>query len=94
MRTLISVKNKDLLAAIRDFLGQLLAAGVVDALLSPAKNEAASLIFPETDIGNQQFCMFTLIDGLWQYTEPGSVSGRRVIYPQGGILLCPIFTQK
>jgi len=60
-------------------------AGEVDALLSPAKNEAPSLIFPETAIGTQRFCMFTLKEDLWSYAHPRSVSGRSVIYPKDAL---------
>ncbi len=60
-------------------------AGAVDALLSPAKNEAPNLVFPETDIGIQRFCMFTLKEDLWKYVEPNSLSGRNIIYPQDAL---------
>ena len=60
-------------------------AGEVDAILAPAKNEAPNLIFPETNIGTQRFCMFTLKEDLWKYTGPKSVSGRLVIYPQDAL---------
>ncbi len=52
--------------------------GKADALLSPAKSEAPHLLYPETEVGFQQMCFFTLKDSKWQYKGIDSLKGIQV----------------
>ncbi len=45
------------------------------ALLSPAKAEAPSLVYPDNEIGVQRMCFFTRIENSWQYVNPESLVG-------------------
>ena len=57
----------------------------MDAILASAKNEAEDLIYPQSHIGVQQFCFFTLSDSLWLYEKPESLIERKIIYPQDAL---------
>ncbi len=59
--------------------------GSSDALLAPAKNEAPKLVFPETEIGTQRFCFFSLKEDSWKYEKPESVIGKKILYPQDAL---------
>jgi len=52
--------------------------GQVTALLSPAKAEAPTLLFPDEEVGIQRMCFFTLKSSSWQYTGPGSLTGLQI----------------
>ncbi len=52
--------------------------GQAHALLSPAKEEAPNLIFPEQEIGIQRMCFFTKSQSDWKYTGPKSLVGIKV----------------
>lgn len=54
--------------------------GKVDALLSPAKNEAPHLLYPQQEIGLQQFCFFSRTEDPWDYQNLDSMNGRTIIY--------------
>lgn len=45
------------------------------ALLSPAKSEAPSLIFPDVPVGMQRMCFYTLENSDWFYTGLESLKG-------------------
>ena len=49
--------------------------GNYSALLSPAKKEAPSLIYPRVPIGIQKMCFFTLADSTWRYKGSESLKG-------------------
>lgn len=49
--------------------------GRVDAVLSPAKAEAPDLKYPETEVGIQRMCFFTLSTNPWQYNGLKSLAG-------------------
>lgn len=57
-------------------------SGETLALLGPAKEEAPDLIFPQSEIGQQNFCFFTQRGDPWLYTEPNSIMGRVISVPQ------------
>lgn len=59
--------------------------GSKDAVLAPAKHEAPNLLFPESAIGFQRFCFFSLREDDWQYTTPASIKNRTIIYPQDAL---------
>lgn len=59
--------------------------GKVDALLSPAKSEAPGLLYPEHEIGIQQFCFFSRYDDPWFYDGLSSINERTVIYPSDAL---------
>jgi len=52
--------------------------GKVDGLLSPAKAEAPSLIYPENEVGIQKMCFFTLANSKWQYTGLNSLKDQQI----------------
>lgn len=52
--------------------------GQAHALLSPAKQEAPGLLFPEQEVGIQRMCFFTKTSTDWKYTGPESLSGVKV----------------
>ncbi len=43
-------------------------SGRADALLSPAKDEAPNLRYPQHPVGNQQMCFFNLKSNFWHYS--------------------------
>ena len=53
-------------------------SGRSHALLSPAKNEAPSLKFPEHEVGLQRMCFFTKSDSSWNYDGPESLSNMKI----------------
>ncbi|MEW6990320.1 substrate-binding periplasmic protein [Colwelliaceae bacterium 6441] len=53
-------------------------SGKVDALLSPAKAEAPSLLFPQHEVGVQKMCFFTKVDSQWTYLDVASLKGLQV----------------
>ncbi|MCP4325218.1 MAG: amino acid ABC transporter substrate-binding protein [Alteromonadales bacterium] len=52
--------------------------GESDALLSPAKAEAPSLIYPQSPVGTQRMCFFTSIDSAWIYSGPDSLKNKKI----------------
>jgi polar amino acid transport system substrate-binding protein len=52
--------------------------GVTFALLSPAKAEAPELLFPDTAVGTQRMCFFTLSANTWTYEGEGSLAGVKI----------------
>jgi len=54
------------------------SSGKADALLSPAKNEAPNLRYPELSVGHQQMCFFTLKKSTWRYDGIASLKGLRI----------------
>ena len=61
--------------------------GKVDALLAPAKDEAPSLKFPDTEIGVQRFCFFSRAEDPWEYQGPDSLNGRAIIHVRNALPL-------
>ncbi len=59
--------------------------GKVDALLSPAKNEAPGLVYPQQEIGVQQFCFFKRSNDKWRYKDINSIANRSIIYPSDAL---------
>lgn len=57
-------------------------SGKSDALLAPAKSEAPDLIYPDTEIGVQRFCFFSLNGDPWLYERPESITNRKILYPR------------
>lgn len=52
--------------------------GKAHALLSPAKQEAPTLRFPEQEVGIQRMCFYTKKVNDWEYTGPDSLKGIKV----------------
>jgi len=52
--------------------------GKSDALLSPAKAEAPTLIYPQEAVGTQRMCFFTSIDSSWNYNGPSSLKNKKI----------------
>ncbi|MEH6347448.1 MAG: transporter substrate-binding domain-containing protein [Bermanella sp.] len=59
--------------------------GATVALLSPAKEEAPSLVYPKTKISIQRHCFFSLTEDPWEYKKPASVIGKKILYPQDAL---------
>lgn len=57
---------------------KLVLSGQADALLSPAKAEAPSLIYPNNEVGVQRMCFFTEQDSKWQYRGTKSLAGLQI----------------
>ncbi len=49
--------------------------GRADILLSPTKNEAPDLLFPDSEVAVQMVCFFTKSDSSWSYTGLPSLKG-------------------
>lgn len=60
--------------------------GQSDALLSPAKNEAPTLLYPEHEVGMQKTCFFVRKDDEWKYIDATSFTGRKVAVVLGNSL--------
>ena len=52
--------------------------GSAIALLSPAKAEAPDMIYPDTAVGTQSMCFFTLASSTWKYAGEASLKGLRI----------------
>lgn len=52
--------------------------GTAHALLSPAKNEAPNLVYPQNNVGTQQMCFFSKIDYTWQYKNSNSLKNKKI----------------
>ncbi|MGF1756029.1 transporter substrate-binding domain-containing protein [Vibrio makurazakiensis] len=52
--------------------------GKSHALLSPAKNEAPQLLYPQHPIGVQRMCFFTSSSSNWKYTGLKSLKGMKI----------------
>ncbi|MEH6442764.1 MAG: transporter substrate-binding domain-containing protein [Oceanospirillaceae bacterium] len=57
---------------------KLVEFGEKHALLSPAKKEAPSLIFPRNEIGIQRMCFFKLASSSWEFNGLESLKGLRI----------------
>lgn len=57
---------------------KLVRAGKVDALLSPAKNEAPDLLYPANEVGIQRMCFFINSSSNWQYQNDESLKGMQI----------------
>ncbi|OUS03743.1 hypothetical protein A9Q81_06875 [Gammaproteobacteria bacterium 42_54_T18] len=62
--------------------------GLFDALLSPVKSEAPTLLYPEFELGQQATCFYVDKDDPWKYQDKNpSFQNRRVIIVKGNSLL-------
>lgn len=52
--------------------------GKVHALLSPAKAEAPSLLFPRHEVGSQSMCFITLAESDWRYQGIDSLKNMQI----------------
>ncbi|WNO09513.1 transporter substrate-binding domain-containing protein [Teredinibacter sp. KSP-S5-2] len=52
--------------------------GDAHALLSPAKAEAPSLLYPQHEVGTQRMCFFTHGRSSWQYTGVSSLNNQQI----------------
>lgn len=60
--------------------------GMSHALLSPAKNEATTLLYPKNEVGVQKTCFFTRGDDDWKYEDKNSFNDRKVAVVVGNSL--------
>ena len=51
------------------------SSGKADALLSPAKAEAPDLLYPQSPVGEQSMCFFTLKNSRWNFKGVESLRG-------------------
>lgn len=58
-------------------------SGVIDAILSPAINEAPDFVFPEESIGSLCWCFFTRKENKWTYKDPQSLASETIGYLDG-----------
>jgi len=53
-------------------------SGRAHALLSPTKNEAPNLLYPERELGTQKMCFFSAAESKWRYSGVESLNGLNV----------------